>query len=182
MGSVGLTIAGCGLPAGPATATATVVSTPGAPVSYTATFANAVGNISFTVVPDYSLAPDMADSIFVTINFGTTKLEHRILTAPDDFSLIHEIGHHFDWHGHPSNAERTQWRSQQFVDDPAINKSGCTGDRLKCRDSYTDVDSPKGIHPAEAYANAFAAYILGDLSKFQAEKYTIIKNDIQSVP
>jgi hypothetical protein len=38
LGGVGLTLAACGAPAGPVTAT--VVSTPGAPVTYTATFAD----------------------------------------------------------------------------------------------------------------------------------------------
>jgi hypothetical protein len=106
------------------------------------------------------------------------------LTGTHRFGIIHEFGHQFDWEGYESDAEKLQWRSQQFVDDPAINISGCTGDRLQCRSSYTDKDSPGGIFPIEAYANAFAAYILGNSSsyKVQAEKLTIIQNDIQSVP
>ena len=147
-----------------------------------ATFANAVGNISVMVVPDHSLTDANGNEALARSPFDKINFEHRMFSPADDFGIIHECGHQFDWQGHESDAQKLQWRSQQFVDEPTINTSGCTGDRLKCRSSYTDKDYPGGIFPIEAYANAFAAYILGDLSKFQAKKYSIIQNDIQSVP
>ena len=79
------------------------------------TFARAVGNISVTVVPDNTLGNNAAaNAPFDQINF-----EHRIFG--DDFGIIHGFGHQFDWEGYEDDAQRTQWRSQQFVEDPAIN-------------------------------------------------------------
>lgn len=147
-------------------------------------FTNAVGNISVTVVPDNSIGgnpPAWANSPFDQINY-----EHRILTGTHRFGMVHEFGHQFDWQGHENNNQKLQWRSQQFVDNPAININinKCTAGRIQCRSLYADIDSRNGIFPVEAYANAFAAHILGNCSQcnVQAEKLSIIQNDIQGVP
>ena len=148
-------------------------------------FANAVGNISVTVVPDHFLTYEGQERLGDSI-FGRIRYEHRIFSPLDEFSIIHEFGHQFDWQGHESDAQKLQWRSQQFVDNPAINLNiaQCT-DRLQCRNIYIDQNNNRQIYfPTDAYANAFAAYILGPSSpiQYQAEKLTIIQNDIQGVP
>ena len=151
-----------------------------------ATFANAVGNISVMVVPNHSLTDANGQEAKARSPFEIIKFEHRIFSPLDEFGIIHEFGHQFDWQGHESDAQKLQWRSQQFVDNPAINLNfaQCT-DRLQCRNIYRDQNNGGQIYfPVEAYANAFAAYILGPSSpiKYQAEKLTIIQNDIQGVP
>jgi RHS repeat-associated protein len=142
-----------------------------------------VGNLVFSVVDEIKTGGDCDGAkACASVGENTTNitLTHRALNPENDkniknkghdipgFAIVHEIGHAFDYHGHRIPQS---WR---FIQDV------CTTPNHDCDGkNYMDQDFDQGGNYAdEVYASAFAAYILGDMEQFSAQKNDIIAADI----